>query len=1133
MSQKFLNPIEVDGQVSAEYLDLSTSTSHSVNAGEIAWNSIDGTFDIGLLNGVTLQAGQEMHFYGKATEDISNGNAVMFAGVQGDHILIAKADATTINANPEYFMGVATQNFTTNQFGYVTAFGNVRGLNTAVYPLGAVLYYDSTSTTDGLLTATEPSAPNVKIEVAAVVRVHATQGILMVRPHTMPKLKDIQDVNVDTATTGEILQLQSNGVWENKTLAEAGIQPLTENFTNVVYFNSTNPSTATIFDLNNPPVVNDNALKNNTANLYIGTDASTWVYKTTPAGYTTYVQPSSTPFFINGTTVDAGSNKTSIIYRNADVISNGVRIGRGSGNISTNTLIGGGGALSANTTGDNNVALGEYALGSNTTGTSNFGMGFASLGANTTGSFNVGLGRASLRWSTGSYNVGIGMQALSANGMTGSNNIGIGWLAGGSTTGNNNISLGSSSGGQTTGSRNITIGVDAKVVTATSDGQVNIGNSLFATGATSNSNASPLGNWGVGINNPSERLHVNGRLRLSTIDNGAGDFATISGTGVITRRTSSQTLSDIGAYAATNPNGYTSNTGTVTSVSGTGGYGGLTLTGTVATSGSLTLGGTPSGTWPISITGNAATATTLQTARTINGTSFNGSANIETSYWGATRTITIGNTGKTVNGSGNQSWSLAEIGAQAALTNPVTGTGTTNYVSKFTGATSLGNSQIFDNGTNVGIGTATPATKLEVQTSGSTESSIRIRQLTYNYWDLKSPSASSDFTIGDVGGEKMRITSTGKVGIGTSSPVEKLTISGNLATGGIMSIDTTSTTSFVRILADISSNNLLNWQTGTDLRFATSTQAYGSFSERMRINSSGNIGIGTSSPSEKLDVNGIIRGLMPNDPSSGGITAKFLSYSPNPYGLIFRGYASGAHSIQSQRESSVNELFPLILQPLGGNVGIATTSPNALLDVAGDALINEVTIGQGPVVGEGNTALGKGALGSMVGGKANIAVGSNANSDNDATGLTVIGVDLNVSPAGSALTQNSLVIGQYNNLNYSTQYPHIYAPDKVNCPNGDTTTDIIGVDYSIYTAIFMEYSIYNSSGDQFRAGTYTVAFKSTGTPVDNDNQTVVYSLTTLLATFTISVTGSIATIQLRNQDTDTYDIRVTARLLMR
>ena len=64
--------------------------------------------------------------------------------------------------------------------------------------------------------------------------------------------------------------------------------------------------------------------------------------------------------------------------------------------------------------------------------------------------------------------------------------------------------------------------------------------------------------------------------------------------------------------------------------------------------------------------GNAATATKLQTARTINGTSFNGSANITTANWGTARTLTVGNTGKSVNGSANVSWSLAEIGAAAS-----------------------------------------------------------------------------------------------------------------------------------------------------------------------------------------------------------------------------------------------------------------------------------------------------------------------------------------------------------------------------------------------------------------------------------------------------------------------------------
>ena len=73
-----------------------------------------------------------------------------------------------------------------------------------------------------------------------------------------------------------------------------------------------------------------------------------------------------------------------------------------------------------------------------------------------------------------------------------------------------------------------------------------------------------------------------------------------------------------------------------------------------------------SGTWGIGISGNAATSTKLATARSINGTNFDGSGNITTATWGTARTLTIGSTGKSVNGSGNVSWSLAEIGAAAA-----------------------------------------------------------------------------------------------------------------------------------------------------------------------------------------------------------------------------------------------------------------------------------------------------------------------------------------------------------------------------------------------------------------------------------------------------------------------------------
>lgn len=62
------------------------------------------------------------------------------------------------------------------------------------------------------------------------------------------------------------------------------------------------------------------------------------------------------------------------------------------------------------------------------------------------------------------------------------------------------------------------------------------------------------------------------------------------------------------------------------------------------------------------ISGNAAAATKLATAKTINGTSFDGSSNITTANWGTSRTIQIGDTSKSINGSANYTWNPSEIG---------------------------------------------------------------------------------------------------------------------------------------------------------------------------------------------------------------------------------------------------------------------------------------------------------------------------------------------------------------------------------------------------------------------------------------------------------------------------------------
>ena len=105
-----------------------------------------------------------------------------------------------------------------------------------------------------------------------------------------------------------------------------------------------------------------------------------------------------------------------------------------------------------------------------------------------------------------------------------------------------------------------------------------------------------VGTTAISLNRSSTSQSLTG---ISSIDGSAATLTTartltIGSTGKSFNGSGnvSWSLNEIGAYANTNPNGYTTNTGTVTSVGGTGTVSGLSLSGTVTTSGNLTLGGT-------------------------------------------------------------------------------------------------------------------------------------------------------------------------------------------------------------------------------------------------------------------------------------------------------------------------------------------------------------------------------------------------------------------------------------------------------------------------------------------------------------------------------------------------------------
>ena len=162
------------------------ATSLRIDGKDIDWNNSEGTFDF-VLNGSTLQLGQELHFYGKAVGTIAKGDVVMFADQQGNHITFTKATGAGLQAFPQAIMGVANTTIANGQFGHVSWFGRVRDLaNTSgeTWETGDILYADVST---GQLTKVVPTAPDKIIQVAAVITVqNANQqtGIkILVRPH--------------------------------------------------------------------------------------------------------------------------------------------------------------------------------------------------------------------------------------------------------------------------------------------------------------------------------------------------------------------------------------------------------------------------------------------------------------------------------------------------------------------------------------------------------------------------------------------------------------------------------------------------------------------------------------------------------------------------------------------------------------------------------------------------------------------------------------------------------------------------------------------------------------------------------------------------------------------------------------
>jgi hypothetical protein len=216
--------------------------------------------------------------------------------------------------------------------------------------------------------------------------------------------------------------------------------------------------------------------------------------------------------------------------------------------------------------------------------------------------------------------------------------------------------------------------------------------------------------------------------------------------------------------------------------------------------------------------------------------------------------------------------------------------GSANQIQYNSGGVLTGNANFVYSGGNVGIGTTNPGYPLDVNTSIRTGSSLYVGNMegdnfinlysNYPYktgiefqeashtqaWWLYRPAASRDLRFSDTVDRVTLQRGTGYVGIGTSSPGNKLHVSGSVASGAVSArVENTSGTSASSAVYLNNTNRswavALRGDTSDVLSFQDDTAG----AIRMAITSNGNVGIGTTAPGQALTVVGTI------ETTSGGI----------------------------------------------------------------------------------------------------------------------------------------------------------------------------------------------------------------------------------------------------------------------
>jgi hypothetical protein len=202
--------------------DATVSPLPTDATAKLYYNNDDqfSTLAFQMNGGVIHKIGEELYYRAKCSSAVTKGQVVMFTGTLGSSGGLTVAPATGLTAlQSNYLLGIAAETGNTNDWIFVTSFGEVKNLDTTggveSWVQGQELYYNPSVT--GGLTKTKPNTPNAIAQMAAVVHVGSSNGILFVRP-TYGSVLGGTDGNVQfgTLNNGDVIVYDGTDLrWEN------------------------------------------------------------------------------------------------------------------------------------------------------------------------------------------------------------------------------------------------------------------------------------------------------------------------------------------------------------------------------------------------------------------------------------------------------------------------------------------------------------------------------------------------------------------------------------------------------------------------------------------------------------------------------------------------------------------------------------------------------------------------------------------------------------------------------------------------------------------------------------------------------------------------------------------------------